>query len=68
MIYIGKKRKIRERRSTYWSFGRERKEDSTKGDFFLRKLSAYVENRGDLEKRSNFCIFRRVLRKLTIGV
>ena len=33
MIYIGEKRKRRERASTYWSFGRE-KEDSRKGDFF----------------------------------
>ena len=61
MICIGEKRKIRERGSTYWCFGRERKEDSIKGDFFLRKLSAYVENGGDLEKRSNFCFFRRAL-------
>ena len=34
MIYIGDKRKRRERGSTYWSFGREKKEDSRKGDFF----------------------------------
>ena len=67
MIYIGEKRKRRERGSTYWSFGRE-KEDSRKRRFFLRKLSAYVENGGDLKKRSTFCFFRRVLKKLTIGV
>ena len=34
MIYIGKKRKRRERGSTYKSFGREKKEDSRKGDVF----------------------------------
>ena len=67
MIYIGVKRKRREHGGTYWSFGRE-KEDSRQRDFFLRKLSAYVENGGDLEKRSNFFFFRRVLRKLTITV
>ena len=69
MIYIGEKRKRRERGSMYWSVGREKKEDSRKGDFFfLRELSAYVGNGGELEKRSNFCFFRRALRKLTIGV
>ena len=37
MIYIGEKRKRRERGSTYWSLGREKKEDSRKGDFFWKK-------------------------------
>ena len=30
-------------------------------EIFLRKLSTHVENGGDLERRSNFCFFRRVL-------
>ena len=46
--------------STYWSFGREKKEDSRKGDFFLRKLSARIgERRG--RKEYSFGGFRDCL-------
>ena len=38
MIYIGEKRKRRERGSTYWSFGRDKEEDSRKGDLFLENF------------------------------
>ena len=38
MIYIGEKRERMGGGSTYWSLGREKKEDSRKGDFFKRLL------------------------------
>ena len=46
--------KEKKRGSTYWSFGREKKEDSRKGDFFFKENFQHaLERSEDLRERRN---------------
>ena len=44
--------------STYWSFGREKKEDSRKGDFFKKTFSTRWEQRR-IGKEKQFLLLRK---------